>query len=1056
MRRTVTTAGLLLAALMAVPALGAAQATRTVTGHVSLEAAGQSPSGVQVLVKGTNVGALTDREGDFVLVVPEGATTLVFTYIGFKTLEVPIQDRVEVTLVEEAIGLEGIVVTALGVQREKRSLGYAVQDVKGDEISAVPEVNLVNALQGNVAGVHITDAGVTGGSSRIVIRGESSFSGNNQPLFIVDGVPVDNSARSVSGYSGMDWGNSLQDFDASNIESISVLKGPNAAALYGSRAANGAVVITTKSAAREGVIGGLGITATSSITFEQPLKLPDYQNQYGQGVAGEFRWVDGWGGGTWDNTDESWGPKLDGRLIDQFTGPAQPWVAHPDNVRSFFNTGSTWNTNVSVTRAGESSNVRLSATNSQIEGMAPGNTIDRNSVALKGGAQVTDRFSTTASATYMSQQSDNRVAVGYDDDNPMQSFTWFGRQVDMDALRNYECKGTEKTPCVDGGQYNWNYNYHNNPFWEQQVNTNNDERDRLIGSLEGSYQINDWITVTGRVARDWYRWHRKNNTAMNSIDQNGGFGESTEYRTETNLDLLVAATRQLTDDLLLDAHFGGNQRSNQYEYGNVNVASLTVPGIYTIDNAAEAPIATDTQEGKKVRSLFGAVSLNYRGWLNLDLTGRNDWSSTLPSDQRSFFYPSVSTAFMFSDALGLEGDILSSGKLRMSWTRVGNDTDPYQLIAIMDAQTPYGSAPMFSKPNRLANANLKPEETTAWEVGTDLGFFNEALGFVLTYYDSKTRNQIMPVQISGATGFTSQILNAGELHNQGLELLLRATPIRMEDGFRWDVTLNWAKNTSEVTELYGDLQNLQIGTGMWSVNVEARLHEPYGTLFGNGYLRCGQVQIEAGDCTAGQSGMLMLDSRGRPRIDPERRVLGKYSPDWTGGIQNRFSYGPLDLSVLVDGQSGGDIFSVTNWFGTQSGVLARTLRGREVDWDKPGIVERGILPDGSVNGDGVDDVTVTSQDYFHYWWNNQEASIFDASYVKLREVRLGYRIPAEFMGRFGFSGGDFALIGRNLYLWTNTPNIDPETAYDASNRQGLESGQFPTARSFGFAVSIRP
>jgi TonB-linked SusC/RagA family outer membrane protein len=1015
---------------------------RVVTGRVTDASNLQPLPGVQVSVKGMTVGTLTDSEGAFSFRVPGEATTLVFTYLGYRTQEAEITGQLNIALEQQAIGLEGIVVTALGVQREKRSLGYSVQDVAGPDLAKVPETNLVNALQGQVAGVHVTTAGPTGGSARIVIRGASSISGDNQPLFIVDGIPVDNSSPSNQGYGGIDYGNLIQDIDPANIESVSVLKGPNAAALYGSRASNGAVVITTKSGHTS-----RGFSFSSSFTTEQPLRLPSYQNLYGQGVDGEFRFVDGAGAGTWDFVDESWGPRLDGRPIDQFTGPGQPWVAHPDNVRNFFRTGLTSNTNISFEQASNRGNVRLSLTNLLVEGMAPGEQINRIGVALKGGTAVTDRLSTEASLNYSNQRGENRMGTGYDEDNPMQSFIWFGRQVDMEALRNYRCSGSgnEGHACdPNGGQYNWNYNYHNNPFWEQLVNTNEDQRDRLLGHVSGTYQLNDWITAMGRVGRDWSREHRKRVIAFNSLDDegDGDFYESNIFRSEINTDLTLTAARQLTDDISLDVTTGGNVRVTDYEFSDVDVGALTVPGIYTIDNAAQTPIASDYQDHKKVLSLYGSASFNYRGYFNVDVTGRNDWSSTLPEDNRSYFYPSVSTAFVFTDAFNMQSDVLSSGKLRASWTRVGNDTNPYDLTSVLSAQTAFGSAPMFAVPNELANATLKPEQTTAFEVGADLGFLRERMGFVLTYYDNTTKDQIMPVQISATSGYTSQILNAGEVRNWGWELLLRATPVQTSD-FQWDVMVNWSKNNSEVVELFGDLETLVIGT-YWSLNVEARKGEPYGVLFGNGYL-------------TDEQGNWLLDSRGRPQADPVRRVLGNYNPDWVGGFSNRFSFGPWELSALVDGQRGGDIFSVTNWFGEYAGVLESTLRGRENDFCDPGIVVEGYLPDGSWNGDGIDDQTVCPETYFGRNWGNQESGMDDATYLKLREVRLGYELPASLMDRFGFSGGDLAFIGRNLFLWApNMDNIDPETAFDATNRQGFEFGQFPTARSLGFSISIRP
>jgi TonB-linked SusC/RagA family outer membrane protein len=1015
-------------------------------------------------VKGTSIGTTTGTDGRFTLQVPADATTLVFAYIGFKALELPILSEMQVSLELQAIVLEGVVVTALGIQREKRSLGYSAQDVQGEDLVAVPKLNLVTALQGNVAGVHVTDAGPTGGTARIVIRGSSSISGNNQPLFVVDGVPIDNSSprnngfggiNNITGYGSQDYGNTAQDIDPNNIESITVLKGPNAASLYGSRAQNGAIVITTKS----GKGSALGITFTSSFTAEQPLRLPNYQNQYGQGFGGDFQWVDGAGGGINDFADESWGPRLDGRLIDQFTGPQQPWLPHPDNVRSFFRTGTSWNTNVAISRASQTSNVRLSLTNTQVEGMAPGNAIGRRSLAIKGGAAISERLSTEASVNYVLQEADNRPGTGYDTDNPMQSFIWFGRGNDMEALRHYRCDGSEATPCRVGGQYNWNYNYHNNPFWEQLVNTNGDERDRILGHVQVSYKLNDWITASGRVGRDWYRDHRKSVIAFNSLDDgsfaspgDGQFREETTYRSETNADVLLNARRQLTPQLTLDVTGGGNLRENKFLNSGVIVSGLTAPDIYTIDNAAVPALPSDNETLKQVRSLYGSLTLNYGGYLNLDLSGRNDWSSTLPAGNNSYFYPAISGAFVFTDVLSVPGGFLSSGKLRASWTQVGNDTDPYQLAAVLNASTPWGSTPMFSVPNTLPNLNLKPELTESWEVGADLGFFNERLGFVLTRYDRTTKDQILPVQISATSGYTSQFLNAGKIRNYGYELLLRANPVRSDNGLRWDMTVNWGKNTSQVRELYGDLQTLVLGT-YWSLNIEAKGPERdangnitryygYGTLFGDAYLRDAQ-------------GRMMLNAAGLPRRDPVRRVLGNYNPDWNGGIQNRFSYRQFALSVALDGQVGGDIFSTTKWFGEYSGVLNETLRGRENDFCDPGIVVPGVLPDGSVNGDGVADVTVCPEDYFHRNFGIPEAGIIDASYLKLREVRLSYQLPAGVASRLGFSAGEFSLIGRNLMLWSKYDSLDPETAFDASNVQGVEFGQFPTARSLGFSFTFR-
>ncbi len=1031
-----------------------AQDMRPVNGRVFSAETNQPLTGVQVYVKGTRIGTLTDARGAFSLSVPRGSDELVFSHLGYRTLVLAVEPDMEVALSFEVLGIEGITVAALGLRREKISLGYAVQDLNGETLNRVPELNLVNSLKGNIAGVQITNAGPTGGSARIVIRGANSIAGENQPLFILDGTPVSNSYDRNEGYGGIDYGNAIQDIDPSNIENISVLKGPAAAALYGSRAANGAVVITTKSGS--GSPGGrMGVTVRTSLTFETPLRLPDYQNRYGQGYFGEFKWVDGLGGGLWDHFDESWGPRMDGQPIDQFTGPGQPFLPNPGNVRSFFETGSTWNTSVSVSKSGENSNVRLGVSNMSLNGMSPGNTMERIGVALKGRANVTERLSAEASVNYIDQGARNRPGTGYDEDNPMQSFVWFGRQVDMNALRHYRCTGNEPTPCTIGGQYNWNYSYHNNPYWEALVNTNADERERVIGHVSLDYQINDWISANARVGRDWSRDHRKRNTEFYSLDDagDGGFAENTIYSSLTNLDVLVNATRDLNPDFTLDVTAGGNLLQAKLERADVAVSKLTVPSLFTIDNAAVNPLPTDFLRKAEQRSLYGSVSLNYRGYLNVDVTGRNDWSSTLPADNNSYFYPSVSTAFVFTDALNLDNRYLSSGKLRASWTRVGNDAEPYQLTAVYNAQTPWGQTPMFAVPNELPNINLKPEETTAWEAGADLGFFDERLGFVLTRYDRTTRNQILGVQVSRASGYASQRLNAGEVRNWGWELLLQANPVRMENGLRWFTTINWSKNRSEVTKLHGDLETLVLGS-YWSLNIEARKGEPYGVMFGNTYLRCRGPDYEG--CTKEQEGLALLDEEGKLQVDPVRRVLGNYNPDWIGGIQNRFAWGPFDLSVLVDGQRGGDVFSATNWLGEYTGVLHSTLEGREEDWCTPGYLNEGVLPDGRVNG--VDaDVRICSQDRFEGNWGIHSLSVDDATYVKLREVRLAYELPDAWMSRLGFSGGNVALIGSNLLLWApNIDNIDPETAFDASNVQGIEFGQFPSARSFGLSFTITP
>ncbi len=1036
---------LLLLLLWSVTELGAQE--RTVTGTVTNAETLQPLSGVQVMARGTTVGTLTDPSGRFTLRVPSGATTLVFSSIGFRAMDVPIRGlTVDASLTPQAVALEGLVVTALGMTQRERAIGTAVQSISAEEISTAREVNIVNALSGKVSGVAITNAGPQGGSSRIVIRGASSITGNNQPLFVVDGSPIDNSGnrRELQGFGGVDYGNAVQDINPNDIESITVLKGPNAAALYGSRAANGAILITTK---RGRASRGMGITASQNVTFETPLRLPAYQDAYGQGYNGQFSFVDGAGGGLYDGVDESWGPKMEGQTVNQFFG-AGPFSPQPNNVRDFFDTGRTATTNVALTGSADNANARLSLTRMSLNGMYPGQEITRNTVSLAGGVRLTSRFNADASIQYVDADGENRPGVGYGGDNPMQQFIWFGRQVDIRQLRSYK--------SATGEHYNWNYNYHNNPYWIALENRNFDARDRIMGSGALTYQATDWLTATLRSGTDWYRDWRKRTYAAGDIGlgfPDGAFREENLYVQETNTDFLLTARQQLAG-IGVTASVGGNRRDNNYRENFEAVNRLVVPGVYNIGNSAVTPVVEQLTREKRVNSLYGQAQFAYNDYLFVDVTGRNDWSSTLPEQSNSYFYPSISTSLVFSDAFpSLSfGGALGFGKLRASWARVGNDTDPYQLRPTYAAQTRFGSVPRFAVPNRLPNADLKPEETTSWEIGTELSFLDNRLVVDATYYNAATRNQILPVMVSPTTGYTEAMLNAGEVTNRGVELLTTLTPVRTAD-FEWNSTFNFARNDNVVTELYGDLQSVVLGT-YWSATVQARVGERYGAIVGNPWTRDAQ-------------GRIVVNANGLPFRDLQQTVLGHYTPDWTGGWQNQFRYRNVDMSFLFDTQQGGQLYSVTSQFGLYAGVLEETLQGRcskvAVDGQRvpiggmpicdatTGIIVEGVKEDGTPN-----DIVVSAQQYYTNMYPVHEPHIYDASYVKLRELRFGYTLPAALNRRMGVSTTNISLVGRNLMLWAKAPHIDPETAFDSGNAQGFEFGQLPSARSFGINVTVTP
>jgi len=1083
--RCILTIGLVLIGL--IPAVATAQEATTVSGQVKSTPGGQPLSGAIVSIPSLRVNATTDNDGRYRLVLPagsSGAVQLTVRRIGYQTSTVPVtlsgaSLEQDVALAEGAIELQQVVVTALGIEREQRSLSYSAQTIGGDRLTEVPTQNVVSSLGGKVAGVQVTNSSNPFGSARIVVRGASSILGQNQPLIVVDGIPIDNSAASNSGYGsgslgGYDVGNAAADISADNIASVTVLKGPNAAALYGSRAANGAIVYTTKSG-KGAPSQGFGVTATFGASAETPLRLPDYQNRYGQGFYGEFDFVDGNFGGVNDGADESWGPMMDGRTTgcvrpsgaplpaigaannydtshpcNQFFG-AGPWQAHPDNVRNFWNTGMIINANVAVARSSDRSNVRLSVGRTNENGMYPNNVNNRTDIALSGGTQVSDHWSAEASVNYIRDGMQNQPAQAYEEIDPMQGFIWFGRQVDVSMLKNniYRDPNDPLTQQILAGNsllrtdapipYSWNYSYHPSPYWMTNVKTTDYSRNRGLGHASVTYKLNDWISVTGRTGRDWYQNQFRANYPVNDISPfgQGGFLDVGETRSETNNDFLITANRQLTPTLALSVNAGGNQRINDFNTNIGQVSELVIPGVYTLANSNGQPTTILGVTHKKVNSLYGSASFNFKDWLNVDITGRNDWSSTLPKNANSLFYPSIGAAFVFTDALNMHGSVLSYGKLRASWTRVGNDTDPYQLAAVYGAGTAWAGQPSFTAPDRLPNASLKPEQTTGEEIGADLGFFRDKLILNATVYQKSTTNQILPVSISGATGYTSAVVNSGEVRNRGIELAATMTPIERPD-FRWNVVVNWSKNTNKVMSLYGGVSRIVVGN-YWNVNVTADSGQPYGNLVGYRWQRDAQGHIVVGD-------------DGLPVRNPTQQVLGNYNPDWVAGISNTISYKRMSFSFSFDGQVGGQVYSVTKWFGQYSGVLANTLAGRELDWNNPGY----IVPN-AVYANGQPDTThVLAQDYWHNTFYAQEPGIFDATFFKLREARLALALPTKVARFLGFSDATVAIVGRNLLLFAKQPTIDPETAFDTSNRQGVENGQLPTARSIGFTMSVRP
>lgn len=1038
-----------------------AQEGGTITGVVQ-DAGGQGMWGVQISLSETRLGGLSDTQGRYRITgIPAGEYTVQMQMLGYETVtrDVTVVSGetvvLDVTLEQRAVALEGLVVTALGISRQERAIGSAVQSVQAEQLQQARETNIVSALAGRAAGLQVRSTGTQGGSARVVIRGANSFTGENQPLFVVDGVPIDNSSPRLTGGAGggtqagaVDYGNAASDINPNDIESITVLKGPNAAALYGSRAANGAIVITTKTGrSAQGRPGGV-INVSQNVTVETPLRLPDYQNVYGQGRRGEFSFVDGRGGGLFDGVDESWGPPMDGRLICQFDSPRDaagncqptPWVSHPNNVSDFFETGRTLTTNVSFAAATENTDVRLSVTNMDMDGMYPEMSLGQLTTAISGGASLMENLTVNGSAQYIRREGRNQPGVGYLGTNPMQQFIWFGRQVDTDALRN-------PGRLEDGRVFNWNHNYFGNPFFMAQENNNQHDRNRIIGNVGATYQLQPWMNARLSVGTDWYEDLRIRQYAHGNIGlgfaQRGGLYQQKASRQETNVDFVLSGAGQLTDEFSLSATAGTGRRTNWIRRDEMGTNQLNVPGVFNFSNAAATPTFVNVLQEQQINSIYGQAQIGFRDVVYVDVTGRNDWSSTLPAGNNSYFYPSVSGSLIFSEVIpALQDGPLSFGKLRASWARVGNDAAPYLTNVVFGSAAPWGGSPNFSVPAQLPSVDLRPEQTTSVEFGADLRFFRERVGLDLTYYSSESRDQIVPVQISATSGYTSRVMNAGLMTNRGFEARGTFTPLERPNGLRWDVAVNYGKNTNEVVELAEDLETLVLGS-YWSLQVQARRGEPYGALFGRQFVRDDQGRIVVG------SNGIPLNTNQNPM-----GVVGNYNPDWNGSITNTFRYRNLDVSFMLDTQQGGDVFSVTQYFGTYAGVLVETLDGRcfgEADCAANGLLFEGVHADGTPNT-----TRVSAEAFWPAHFGLHEPFVLDASFTKLREVRLGYTLPSNLTNLLRVSNASVALVGRNLWLSTNMPHIDPEVSFDASNVQGLEFGSLPSARSFGFHLNLTP
>ena len=1060
---------------------GAAQVT-TVRGIVTTEEDGEPVIGASVIVKGTSLGTVTDVNGRFELSgLPPSATRLLISYISLMAKEVAIAPQVSVTLKSDTHLLDEVVVTALGISREKKALGYTAQEVKQDALVQGKDNNLLNSLSGKIAGVRITNTQGDVGSSRIVIRGETSIAGENQPLFIVDGIPVDNSQLNARS-SGRDFKNAIADLNPEDIKTLTVLKGPNAAALYGARAAHGAIVITTKGGDKRQK--GIGITLHSSTQVSFVATLPEFQNLFGQGAGGRFSYVDGKGAGVNDGVDESWGPRLDiGLLIPQFDSPldadgnrvATPWVSHPNNVRDYFRMGISTNNGISVARGDDKYQFRVGYNYEKQVSIVPDAGTNKTNISLNTDYHLAKWIVVGATANYIVYTapslpgSATPSGSNVRSNSPMLQFLWFGRQVDTNSLKADYTR-------------NWNSSYYDNPFWSASYNTQSQERHRLIGDLHAEFRLTDGLHVRFRTSTDWYNDRRKSKVKWGSAGAGspyGSYAEDAYTVKENNTEVLATYIKQLNKNWGIDALLGFNVRNKQYENNYQAAPRLAVADLYTLTNSRDPLTSSNDFYRLRQYGLYGSIQLDYRRWAFLNITGRNDWSSTLPVDNNSYFYPSVTASVLLSEAFGWRSKAVNYLKIRGGWSQVGADANPYQLATVFTSETAFNGNPLQSSSTIGMNPNLKPEKTSSIEAGFEAAFWDNRLCLDFTYYKTDSRNQILKLATTAASGYTSQVRNAGHIRNRGYEIQLGAVPIQTSKGFRWNLDLNYGANSSKVVKL--DDEGLITSYRLYSSGIQilASVGEAYGTLFGTSYVR-------------DANGNVVVDANGLPKISTTNKTLGKFTPDWTGGISNTFSYRSLSLSFLIDASVGGSIFSNTNKTGKYTGVLANTLSGRDAEhgglWyytdamgnnvrlsESPSysvssdglyyaqvngqstrVYQDGIMVEGVTESGSKNEEVVSAEKYYHRIYSIAEANVYDASYVKLREVALSYRLPRLWTQKLHLQEASVTLTGRNLWtIYKSVPNIDPESALTTGNAQGVEAYSLPTTRSFGVNLSVK-
>lgn len=1107
---------------------------KTITGTVTDAETGLTIPGVSVIVKGTNIGTVTDIDGKYMLKnVPDEATTLVFSMVGMKTTEVPITGNVVDCAMEKAeVAISDVVVTALGISREKKSLGYAVQEVGGEEISRVKTSNIVSSLSGKAAGVQVQTTGNFGGSVNIIVRGQASLTGNNQALFVIDGVPIDNTTFNTSyqarGGRGYDYGNAATDINPDDIESISILKGAAATALYGSRAANGVVLITTKKG-KKGKALGVDISFNGMWGVVDKSTFPVYQQEYGAGYGqyyedptGYFLYRDIDGDGVEDlvapvSEDASYGAKFsDSLMVYQWNSlypglpnykKATPWVAAKHGPIYFFETSKSFVTSAQISGGTDKTTYRLSYQNQYQTGILPNSLLKKNNISFNATHKLTDKIKFTSFANFIYTDTKGRNETGYSG-NIMSSFRqWW--QVNVDILEQKEAYELLK--------YNVTWNpadpddmkpiYWNNFYFQRYKNYETDKKARFIGYSQVDWDLTNFLTITGRAAIDYYYLLQEERLAVGSVaeafgvdlsDVTSGYTVRTRKFMETNYDIFANLHKDFSENFTLRGVLGANFRHTDiYTLTASTQGGLIVPDLYALSNSKENPLApVESNPRIQVNGYFANLSVGIMKFLFLEGSVRVDQSSTLPVNNNTYVYPSASVSLLFSEFLK-EAKWLSLGKVRFNYAVVGNSAPFASINDVFLQQASFNGIPLFAVPSTKYNPELKPESTRSFETGLTMNFLNNRIGFDFALYKTNSFDQIIPVAVSNASGYVTKYINAGNIENKGIEITLNLTPIQTKSGFSWDINLNWSKNVNKVIELTEGVENLTLASLQGGISINARVGEPYGSIQGTDFLYA--KDSNGKEIRTPENRLIFCNGL----LDPQKlrsvhngryektatsdQIIGNIQPDWLAGIRNTLTFKNLSFTFLIDWKQGGDIFSLDLWYGMGTGLYPETvgLNDLKNPVRNPRLIDiaatqanndpyhpvylpetGGIILPGKVmiinNGDTtyVENKIRARMDFYAnpFGWSMAPNAlhIYDATYIKLREVAINYTLPQKwFKGTF-INSVSVGLLGHNLWIIKkNLPYADPEASQGAGNIQGWSSGTLPSTRNFGFNINVK-